>query len=150
MREQERTFAKFLASRRARLTPERQAVLDGVLETGGHFTADDLYIRLKRRRPKVSRATVYRTLELLVASGLVDKVDLGAHQAFYENFYGRQHHDHLICLGCGEIIEFTEPGIEELQEKVCHETGFRMEYHSHKIFGRCARCQPAQSRGTRP
>lgn len=123
------------------MTDERQVVLNGVLGTKGHFTADHLYLRLKRKNPRASRATVYRTLEHLVGSGLVDKVDLGGQQAYYENFYGREHHDHLICRGCGEIIEFANRAIEDLQEAVCREHQFEAHYHSHKIFGRCRKCQ---------
>lgn len=141
MIEQERKFREHLASKGLRMTPERKAVLGGILEARAHFTADDLYIRLKRRNHVVSRATVYRTLELLVGSGLVEKVDLGRQQAYYEYFYGREHHDHLICLGCGEIIEFTSRAIEELQDTVCRGHQFEMQYHSHKIFGRCRKCQ---------
>lgn len=133
------------------MTRERQAVLNGVLEAPGHFTADDLYIWLKRRDPMVSRATVYRTLELLVGSRLVEKVDLGGQQAYYEYFFGRQHHDHLICLGCGTIIEFTNQAIEDLQSAVCREHQFEIRYHSHKVFGRCQKCQEGGSvaRGSR-
>ena len=123
------------------MTPERKVVLGGILGAQGHFTADDLYVQLKHRDPMVSRATVYRTLELLVESRLVDKVDLGGPPAYYENFYGREHHDHLICLGCGTIIEFASGAIEDLQLAVCREHRFEMRYHSHKIFGRCRKCQ---------
>lgn len=145
MIEQEIKFRKHLASKGLRMTPERKVVLDGILEAQGHFTADDLYLRLKRRNPMVSRATVYRTLELLVGSGLVEKVDLGGQQAYYEYFFGREHHDHLICLGCGMIIEFTSPAIENLQDAVCREHQFEIRYHSHKIFGQCRKCQEGGS-----
>ncbi|MBI4589836.1 MAG: transcriptional repressor [Candidatus Rokubacteria bacterium] len=114
--------------------------MTAVLGIQGHFTADQLYLRLERKNPRASRATVYRTLEHLVGSGLVDKVDLGGQQAFYENFYGREHHDHLICLGCGEIIEFTSRAIEELQDSVCREHQFEARSHSHKILGHCRKC----------
>lgn len=132
------------------MTPERKVVLGAILGAQGHFTADDLCIQLKRRDPMVSRATIYRTLELLVGSGLVEKVDLGGQQAYYENFYGRGHHDHLICLGCGTIIEFTSPAIEDLQDAVCREHQFEVHYHSHKIFGRCQKCQEGGSARTDP
>lgn len=141
MIEQEAKFREHLASKGLRMTRERRAVLNGILDAPGHFTADDLYIRLKRRDPMVSRATVYRTLELLVGSRLVEKVDLGGQQAYYEYFFGREHHDHLICLGCGEIIEFANRAIEELQDAVCREQQFEAHYHSHKIFGRCRKCR---------
>lgn len=146
MTEQEKKFLEHLAARGLRMTPERRAVLGGILESRAHFTADDLYIRLKRRNPAVSRATVYRTLELLVGSRLVEKVDLGGQQAYYEYFYGREHHDHLICLGCGTILEFASRTIEELQDAVCRENQFEMHYHSHQIFGRCRKCQKTARR----
>ncbi len=141
MSDQESRFRQYLASKGLRVTPERRVVLKAVLGIQGHFTADQLYLRLKRKNPQASRATVYRTLEHLVGSGLVDKVDLGRHQAYYENFFGREHHDHLICLGCGEIIEFANRAIEDLQDSVCQEHQFEARYRSHKIFGRCKNCR---------
>lgn len=141
MSDQESRFRQYLASKGLRMTHEREAVLSGVLHIKGHFTADQLYLRLKRGNPRASRATVYRTLEHLVGSGLVDRVDLGGHQAYYENLYGREHHDHLICGGCGEIIEFANRAIEDLQEAVCRDHQFEAHYHSHKIFGRCRNCR---------
>lgn len=137
----EARFREFLASRSFRMTPERQVILGEALKVQGHFTADDFYIRLRQQHPTVSRATMYRTLDLLVESGLVGRLDLGGSRAFYEYFYGREHHDHLICVGCGSIMEFVEPAIEELQVKVCHAFRFEMQTHSHKIFGRCEECQ---------
>ena len=141
MEDYEAKFRAYLDANRYRMTPERLAILEEVFQAKGHFTADDFLIHTRQHHPKVSRATIYRTLDLLVQSGLVDKVELGGNRAFYEYFHGRQHHDHLICLGCGSVIEFTEPEIEALQESVCRSFNFRMESHSHKIFGRCDRCQ---------
>lgn len=147
MTEQEAKFRSHLASQGLRMTPERQVVLDGALNAQGHFTADTLYVHLKRQHPRVSRATVYRTLELLVRSGLVERVDLGGQQAYYEYVFGREHHDHLICLGCGTIIEFTSPAIEDLQRTVCREHQFEIRHHSHKIFGRCQKCRDGSPAG---
>ena len=144
--ESDTRFREFLASNNFRMTPERQVVLREVLKVQGHFTADDFYVRLRQHHPTVSRATIYRTLDLLIESGLVGKLDLGGSQAFYEYFYGRERHDHLVCVGCGSIIEFVEPAIEEIQAKVCTAFGFEMESRSHKILGRCETCRA----GTEP
>ena len=138
----EARFRGYLSSRSCRITPERLTILQEVVQAKGHFTADDFFIRLKQHQPKVSRATIYRTLDLLVESRLVEKVDFGGNRAFYEYAYGREHHDHLICVACGAIIEFIEPGIEDLQNKVCRTFNFDMQSHSHKIFGRCEKCRP--------
>lgn len=141
MSDKEARFLDYLASRKLRMTLERRAVLSVALDIHEHFTADLLYLRLKRKYPQVSRATVYRTLEHLVGSGLLERVDLGGQKAYYENFFGRAHHDHLICLRCGEISEFANNTIEDLQKTVCQEHQFEPHHHSHRIFGHCRKCQ---------
>src|SRR5262245_45487470 len=128
-------FASWLASRKLRVTGERMAVLEEVLRARGHVDIDDLLERFRRLGRPVSRATIYRTLSHLVASGLVQKVATGEGQARYEPMLGRAHHDHMICLGCGEIIEFTNGEIERLQDWVCRRKGFTIVTHTLQIRG---------------
>ena len=142
VRDHAQEFEKFLRSRHLRMTAGRRRILEAVFSIHGHhFDADELHARLKNEGSGVSRATVYRTLDLLAASGLVAKAHFGEDQARYEQIYGHHHHDHMICEGCGRIIEFSNLEIEALQERVCAEHGFRASRHSLRIFGLCARCQ---------
>ena len=134
-------FQSFLSQVGLRWTPERKAILEAVFSIHRHFGADDLYDWLRQRNHRVSRATIYRTLDLLVKSGLVSDVDFGTGRASFEHVYGHEHHDHLICTQCGRTIEFEEQTIEHLQEEVCRRLGFTADRHSLRIFGICQHCQ---------
>lgn len=134
-------FREFLHGRGLRFTRERQAVLDEVLAQGGHFQIQHLCQRMARHEPRVSKATVYRTVALLVQCGLVREVIAGERRTNYETIYARRHHDHLICLRCGKIIEFVNNQIESLQDEVCQHYGFQAKGHSLEIRGLCKACQ---------
>lgn len=138
-------FHEFLAKTGARWTPEREAILEAVFAIHRHFGADELYDWLRERDHRVSRATIYRTLDLLVKSGLVSDLDLGDGRTSFEHVFGHEHHDHLICTTCGRTIEFEEGDIEQLQQAVCRRMGFRAERHSLRIFGTCKNCQAEQA-----
>ena len=124
-----------------RVTPERFAVLDAVLQTQGHFDAEGLYYRLLSSGSRVSKATVYNTLDLLQQCGLVSKYRFAEKPSRYEKAYGRPHHHHLICLECGDILEFVNDNLERLQEEVCADKDFRPQSSSLQIFGTCSKCQ---------
>lgn len=130
-------FKSFLKSEKNRITPERFEVLDAALEYEGHFGADDLYILMKNQKSRVSRATVYKTLELLVQCDLLSKRNFGDNMTRYESSYKRQVHDHLICVDCGRIVEFTNTKIKSLPEEISNELGFDVESYSFNIFARC-------------
>lgn len=134
-------FEGFLRSRQLKLTGERRSMLAAVLGWGSHFDADTLHMTLKQRGENVSRATVYRTLDLLVQCGLVRKDSLGQQQAQYEAVKPGEHHDHLICLRCSQVIEFFRADLESLQETICAERKFKPLHHSLQIFGLCKSCQ---------
>jgi Fur family ferric uptake transcriptional regulator len=123
-----------------RMTPPRAAVVDELLEARDHVTADELADRLRRRGKRVSKATVYRTLTILKDSGLFDAHDFGTGARHYEPIADRPHHDHMYCIGCGKIEEFSNDQIERLQERIARRFRFRIVYHSHKLFGYCADC----------
>ncbi len=135
-------FEIYLREHNLRLTQERQSVLDVVLSREGHFDADSLlqFVRQRREGKRVSRATLYRTLEHLRAAGLVKMHRFGPGQALYEHVYNRLHHDHMVCDSCGRVVEFVSDEIERLQEDVCREHGFRPGNHVMQIFGICAEC----------
>jgi len=135
-------FEDYLRRENRKLTPQRQRILDKVFATSEHFTADTLYGWLREEEgPKVSRATVYRTLEVLTRGGFVEGLDTGDGGLVYEHVLGQEHHDHLICLGCGRIEEFHDEAIEELQEKAARDKGFTLVRHLLRLSGYCGECQ---------
>lgn len=134
-------FETYLKRRGLKLTPERRDLFEEIFKRHEHFEADELLFRMKQRGRKISRATIYRGLELLLAAGVVGRVRVGDEGFRYERLHAGEHHDHMICLGCGKIIEFYEPKIEELQDRVCARVGFRPVTHSHHIRGFCRDCR---------
>lgn len=130
-----------LASRRVRLTQERELVLDGVMAMAGHFGAEDLVFALRKQGRRVSRATVYRTLNLLAGCGLVQRlsVDEGGWQ--YEVMEGRKPHAHLYCVRCGKLIDYPVAGMEDLHARVQREAKFKAQHHVLRICGICEECQ---------
>ena len=131
------------------MTRERQAILDAVSRTRSHFDVDELAAILREHGHRVSRATIYRTLGVLVESGLAIRHIFGEAIARYESSFGQRHHDHLICVRCGEITEFENPEIEELQESVCREHGFELVRHTMQLFGVCPQCAGRGGGGAR-
>lgn len=140
MKSYEEHFRRFLSKRGMNFTRERRTILACVFSTERHIEAKKLLQALRRRGEHVSRATVYRTLSLLVESGLLDEVSLGEEHRHYEHLPAHEHHDHLVCTTCGNVIEFTSPAIERMQEDVCREHHFEAKGHRLRIFGYCERC----------
>jgi len=130
-------FRHFLKSEQNRITPERFEVMDSALEYEGHFGADELYILMKNNHSRVSRATVYKTLELLVQCDLLSKRNFGDNVTRYESNYKRQSHDHLICVDCGRIVEFVDAQIKKLPQQISERLGYNFESYSFNIFARC-------------
>ena len=138
---QKQLFVEFLAARRLKLTRQREAVVDEILANPGHFEAEEIVQLLKDNRQRVSRATVYRTLDLLKDCLLVERLDFGTNVAYYEHVEEGSHHDHLICLRCGNVIEFHNEKLEKIQTDVCEQFEFTERYHSLRIFGLCGKCR---------
>ena len=132
-------FSVFLQKRNQRQTPERFVVLDEIYATDDHIDADELYLRLKQKGSRVSRATVYNTLDLLMECDLVVKHQFGKNQAKYEHAYSYWQHDHLICLDCNELFEFCDPRLQSVQEMVAEIYNFDIRHHSLNMFGHCLR-----------
>jgi Fur family ferric uptake transcriptional regulator len=143
--EEQQRFETFLRSRQLKLTGERLELVEEVFGQAHHFDADQLHLALKQKGKAISRATVYRTLDLLVQCGLVRKSSFGDQHAHYEPVRSDEHHDHLICVNCSVIIEFFRPDLEKLQEAICLEHGFKPLRHSHQIFGLCRDCLGLES-----
>jgi Fur family ferric uptake transcriptional regulator len=135
-------FEAFLQKKQLKLTSQRRQILEKILEMDKtHFTADDLVDQFRNERPRVSKATVYRTLSVLVEPGILEEHQFGESQKVYELSEGRPHHDHLICTNCHKIIEFVSDAMEKLQDRVAADHGFKPTHHSQKIFGICKDCQ---------
>ena len=131
----------FLRDSGLRNTRARRVILEVLFENPDHFTADDLLDQIRSSGERVSRASVYRTLGLLVEGGFVESREFHRGQLQYEVMDGQHHHDHLICTGCQAIIEFENEEIERLQERVAAEHGYVLENHSLRLYGRCGDCQ---------
>lgn len=130
-------FRDFLKNGQNRITPERFEVMDAAIEHQGHFGADDLFIEMKNQKSSVSRATVYKTLELLVQCDLLGKHNFGENLTRYESNFRKQTHDHLICMDCGRIVEFINPRVKKLPGEIAASLGFEVESFSFNIFARC-------------
>ena len=134
-------FLQFLRGRGQRVTGERLALFDEIFSQHGHIDAEQLLAAMKARGLKISRATVYRNLDLLVDSGLARKQRLGDRRFLYEHVHGGQgSHDHLVCTHCGRVVEFVSPGIAALQSEICRAHGFLPARHTLQISGLCNRC----------
>lgn len=130
-------FKQFLKTGKHRITPERFEVLDYAIESGDHFSADELYLKMKNGKSNVSRATVYNSLELLVKCEMLIKRNFGDNKTFYESSYNKQNHGHLICKMCGKIIEFNHAKVSEIVDDIDSGNGFIADSFQFNIFGQC-------------
>jgi len=142
MQEQRRVeiLENYLADRGLKNPRQRKAILDVFFRGDKHHTVDDLLEEVNRDHPNISYTTVYRTMKLLVRCGLASERHFGDGLARYEPTHADEHHDHLICIACGKIIEFENDDIERLQEEVATQHNFQMLNHRMEIYGRCAEC----------
>lgn len=138
-KEEKAVFAEYIRKNRLKRSEQREVILDTFLRSERHLSVDDLLQLVQKKRPDIGRTTVYRTLKLLLEAGLASQLDIQG-QARFEREYNRQHHDHFICNACGEIIEFSSPEIEQLQDDVAAGIGFVIQGHRHQIYGLCRRC----------
>lgn len=138
--EEREHFRSFIARKGLKMTRGREEICGEILDTKGHFDPEALFVRLKRKGSKVSRASVYRTLPLLAESGLIEEVERTDKRSHYERVSPSAHHDHMICLRCGRVIEFFSPDLETIQEDLCRRELFRGVRHSLVIMGYCDLC----------
>ena len=132
-------FESLLSARGLKFTFERRHIYEEVAGLKHHFDADSLYERFKSKGLRISRDTVYRTIPLLLESGVIQKSVGEGKREFYEPT-SKGHHDHMVCVRCGKIIEFQCEAIESMQEKVCKDHKFKMIFHDHRLFGECKDC----------
>jgi Fur family transcriptional regulator, ferric uptake regulator len=131
----------YIAERGLKHSRQRDHIAETFLAMGGHVSVEELVARVRRVDPRISVATVYRTMKLLAECGLAVPRQFGGSQTRYEAAAGREHHDHLICTSCGEIVEFANEKIELLQALVARRHGFEVASHKLELYGRCARCR---------
>ncbi len=144
MKSEIQVFQEYIRRRSLRRTPERERILQEIFAIHGHFDVDELYLRLRGRGSRVSKASIYRALPLFIDCGLVREVDFCNGHWHYEHIYGHAHHSHLRCLGCGQVLEFEEPRLWHLEEHLARKYGYRIKGHQLQVHGYCATCREVE------
>lgn len=134
-------LAEHMLKRGLRTTDQRKLIVETFFRSPNHVSIEELLADVRRQDPKVGYATVYRTLKLLTECGVAFERKFGDGLTRYELADEESHHDHLICVDCGTIVEFEEPRIEDLQEKIAARYGFMLKSHKHEMYGVCTACQ---------
>lgn len=141
MATEEKVLDDYISTKSLKHSRQRQEILDIFLKLNRHLTAEELYGIVKRRRPSIGFATIYRTLKLLCEAGLCRELKFDDGATRYEHLYEHQHHDHLICTRCGRFVEVVAPEIEDLQERLFKRHGFHPQRHRMELYGVCKRCK---------
>jgi Fur family ferric uptake transcriptional regulator len=137
-----RLFGRYLREQGLPVTHQRRRIAEVVFSSPDHLSVDEIEQRLREDRAKIGKATIYRTLDLLVRSKLVEELDFGEGFKRYEHRLSREPlHHHLVCLGCGTVSEFKSPDVTRIEADVATEYGFRPTRHRLVIYGLCKRCQ---------
>ncbi len=140
-------FLDQLRAKGHRVTTERLHLFREIYSQHGHIDAEALLASIQERGLKISRATLYRNLDLLAEFGFVKKYRLGGSRYLYEHVHEGQRHDHLVCTECGRVVEFVSPGIDALQREICRAHGFDPQEHTLQIHGLCLECKDASAGG---
>lgn len=136
----EAAFRKYLHSRGEKYTKPRQIILSAVMEIDEHFEAEQLLVHLRQHGVRAAKATIYRTLPLLVDCGILKQVRLSDKQSHYEHTFGELPHDHMVCRRCGRIVEFSADEVTALSKRIADRQNFHIISHRFQISGLCADC----------
>ncbi len=136
-------FRAYIKAEGLRKTPERETIIEEIFSIHDHFDVDELFLRLRNKRKRVSKASLYRTIPLLIKSGLVKEVYFEDGHLHYEHVYGHKDHSHLRCNRCGRIIEFEDDEIGTLQKRIGKKYNFGVMVHRFELIGYCPECAPS-------
>lgn len=140
MKDEQQVFADFCTARKLKNSTRRNKVIEKFLAVEKHISALELYNELRKDGIAIGYSTVYRTLKLLAESGLAREVNFGNRETHFEHKFQHPHHDHLVCLVCGQTIEFKSPRLEKLQLQIARKNRFKPQAHNLVIYGQCAKC----------
>ncbi len=143
MKKPEEQFLDYLARKRLKNTSQRMLILNAFLRQKLHLSTEDFYLQLRKKHPGIGYATVHRTLKLFAECGIAAERNFGDGQIRFEVNVANEHHDHLVCNGCGKILEFENQQIEQLQLDVARTYNFIIEDHRLELYGLCSTCHSA-------
>lgn len=140
MKKQEEQFLAFLTRKKLKNTSQRMIILKAFLKQNSHLSTEDFYLALRKKHPGIGYATVHRTLKLFAECGIASERNFGDGQMRFEVSHDNEHHDHLVCTDCGQIIEFENQQIEQLQQDVAKKHNFHIKDHRLELYGLCSDC----------
>ncbi len=139
--EAKKIFIEYLKKNNLKVTHERTRLVEEIFKIKDHFDAEGLFFQFKKEHINISRATIYRTLELLVESGLLIKIRFSDNTNHYEHIFGQQYHSHIICRNCGKIEEFVDERINKITQQIASQFDYVDYKHNFRIYGICKECR---------
>ena len=141
-------FRRFLKSKNLKYTPERAEVLDAIIARDDVFEVEELLLEMQGNGHRISKATIYRTINLLVDAGIITQALFDSKQAHYRLIYGREPHDHMLCMRTGKLVEFSSNDLSKLRDRICEELGWKPVGHRFQIYALSPEEEPASDQET--